>query len=77
MFIFANCKICCIGAHSQRLLNISGGVFSGRFDVESSAVYNRAVIRLEQDIFSHELASSGQLFVYQTTRFWSQIKSAG
>jgi len=55
----------------------SAEVFSGRFDVESSAVYNRAVIRLEQAIFSQQLASSGQLYVYQTTRFWSQIKSAG
>jgi mannose-1-phosphate guanylyltransferase len=47
------------------------------FDVDSSAVYNRAVIRLEQDIFAHELSASGKLYVYQTTRFWSQIKSAG
>jgi len=52
-------------------------VFSDRFDVESSAVYNKAVIRLEQAIFAHELASTGLLYVYQTTRFWSQIKSAG
>ena len=52
-------------------------LFSGRFDVESSAVYNRAVIRLEQAIFAHKLASSGLLYVYQTSRFWSQIKSAG
>jgi len=47
------------------------------FDVDSSAVYNRAVIRLEQDIFAHELSASGKLYVYQTSRFWSQIKSAG
>ena len=52
-------------------------IFAIRFDVESSAVHNKAVIRLEQAIFAHELASSGQLYVYQTTRFWSQIKSAG
>ena len=50
---------------------------SDRFDVESSAVYSRAVIRLEQAIFAQQLASSSQLYVYQTTRFWSQIKSAG
>jgi len=53
------------------------GTVGTRFDVLSSAVYNRAVIRLEQVIFAQELASSGQLYVYQTTRFWSQIKSAG
>jgi len=52
-------------------------LMSDRFDVESSAVYSRAVIRLEQAIFAQQLASSGQLYVYQTTRFWSQIKSAG
>ncbi|XP_071149274.1 mannose-1-phosphate guanyltransferase alpha-A-like isoform X2 [Mytilus edulis] len=34
------------------------------------------VIRLEQDIFV-PLASSGKLFVYDTKRFWSQIKSTG
>jgi len=59
------------------LTNCFVEMFPGRFDVESSAVYNRAVIRLEQSIFSQQLAFSGQLYVYQTTRFWSQIKSAG
>ena len=34
------------------------------------------IIRLEQDIFV-PLASSGKLFVYDTKRFWSQIKSTG
>lgn len=36
----------------------------------------KEVIRMEQDIFV-PLASSGKLYVYQTERFWSQIKSAG
>ena len=36
----------------------------------------KETIRMEQDIFV-PLASSGKLYVYQTTRFWSQIKSAG
>jgi len=58
-------------------MNISAEMFYVRFDVESSAVYNRAVIRLEQDIFAQQLASSGLLYVYQTQRFWSQIKSVG
>jgi len=51
-------------------------LFSARFEVDSSAVHNRAIIRLEQEIFSHELSNTGTLFVYHTTRFWSQIKSA-
>lgn len=34
------------------------------------------VIRLEQDIFT-ALASHGKLYVYKTSGFWSQIKSAG
>ncbi|WAR09910.1 GMPAB-like protein [Mya arenaria] len=34
------------------------------------------MIRMEQDIFV-PLASSGKLYVYQTSKFWSQIKSAG
>ncbi|XP_048860886.1 mannose-1-phosphate guanyltransferase alpha-A isoform X1 [Brienomyrus brachyistius] len=34
------------------------------------------VIRLEQDIFT-ALAGQGKLYVYKTTGFWSQIKSAG
>lgn len=34
-------------------------------------------IRLEQDVLAQQLAGSGKLFVYQTSRFWSQIKSAG
>lgn len=37
---------------------------------------NKDVIRLEQDIFI-PLASSEQLFIYQTNKFWSQLKSAG
>ncbi|CAH1790572.1 unnamed protein product [Owenia fusiformis] len=36
----------------------------------------KEVIRLEQDIFA-PLAGTGELYVYFTTRFWSQIKSAG
>lgn len=34
------------------------------------------IIRLEQDIFV-PLASTGKLFVYDTKKFWSQIKSTG
>ncbi|XP_013069853.2 mannose-1-phosphate guanyltransferase alpha-B-like isoform X2 [Biomphalaria glabrata] len=37
---------------------------------------SKEVIRLEQDIFI-PMAGSGTLFVYSTSRFWSQIKSAG
>ncbi|KAL3853966.1 hypothetical protein ACJMK2_013267 [Sinanodonta woodiana] len=37
---------------------------------------NKEVIRMEQDIFV-PLASTGKLYVFHTTRFWSQIKSAG
>ncbi|XP_059167206.1 mannose-1-phosphate guanyltransferase alpha-B-like isoform X2 [Physella acuta] len=37
---------------------------------------SKEVIRLEQDIFI-PMAGSGKLFVYTTSRFWSQIKSAG
>ncbi|GFR70384.1 mannose-1-phosphate guanyltransferase alpha [Elysia marginata] len=37
---------------------------------------SKEVIRLEQDIFI-PLANTKQLFVFPTTRFWSQIKSAG
>ncbi|GFO32392.1 mannose-1-phosphate guanyltransferase alpha [Plakobranchus ocellatus] len=37
---------------------------------------SKEVIRLEQDVFI-PLASSGKLFVFPSTRFWSQIKSAG
>ncbi|XP_030637804.1 mannose-1-phosphate guanylyltransferase regulatory subunit alpha-B [Chanos chanos] len=44
---------------------------------ESPGVRQRAeVIRLEQDIFTG-LAGQGQLYVYKTQHFWSQIKSAG
>ncbi|BFZ22126.1 hypothetical protein BsWGS_25165 [Bradybaena similaris] len=37
---------------------------------------SKEVIRLEQDIFV-PMAGTGKLFVHATTRFWSQIKSAG
>ncbi|XP_005099945.1 mannose-1-phosphate guanyltransferase alpha-B isoform X2 [Aplysia californica] len=37
---------------------------------------SKEVIRLEQDIFI-PMAGTGQLFVFSTSRFWSQIKSAG
>ncbi|KAK0053654.1 mannose-1-phosphate guanyltransferase alpha-A-like isoform X1 [Biomphalaria pfeifferi] len=37
---------------------------------------SKEVIRLEQDIFI-PMAGTGTLFVYSTSRFWSQIKSAG
>ncbi|XP_046376615.1 mannose-1-phosphate guanylyltransferase regulatory subunit alpha-A-like isoform X1 [Haliotis cracherodii] len=37
---------------------------------------SKEVIRLEQDIFA-PLAGTGKLFIFPTTRFWSQIKSAG
>ncbi|XP_025080553.1 mannose-1-phosphate guanyltransferase alpha-A-like isoform X2 [Pomacea canaliculata] len=39
-------------------------------------VPSKEVIRLEQDVFV-PMAASGTLFVYQTSCFWSQIKSAG
>ena len=45
-----------------------------RFDVENSSCNNRSVIGLEREIFPHELA--GKLYVFQTTRFWSQLKSS-
>ncbi|XP_071149273.1 mannose-1-phosphate guanylyltransferase regulatory subunit alpha-A-like isoform X1 [Mytilus edulis] len=50
----------------------------GRFDVFGfdPNITTSEVIRLEQDIFV-PLASSGKLFVYDTKRFWSQIKSTG
>ena len=37
---------------------------------------SRDVIRLEQDVIA-PLAGTGQLFVYKTTRFWTQVKAAG
>lgn len=37
---------------------------------------NKEVLRLEQDIFI-PLAATGRLFAFSTTRFWSQVKSAG
>lgn len=39
-------------------------------------VPSKEVIRLEQDVFV-PMAASGTLFVFQSTHFWSQIKSAG
>ena len=47
--------------------------FSFEIDYNDST---RDVIRLEQDILSH-IAGTGHLFVFQTSNFWSQIKSAG
>ena len=43
------------------------------FDYDSDA-NSEDVIRLEQDIFS-PLAGTEQLYVFQTTAFWSQIKT--
>ncbi|XP_069838642.1 mannose-1-phosphate guanylyltransferase regulatory subunit alpha isoform X1 [Dendropsophus ebraccatus] len=43
---------------------------------ENSSWQRTEVIRLEQDIFT-ALAGRGQLYVYETDCFWSQIKSAG
>ena len=37
---------------------------------------SKDVISLEHDILQHQLAASGKLYVYDTDRFWSQIKSA-
>ncbi|XP_064598063.1 mannose-1-phosphate guanyltransferase alpha-A-like isoform X2 [Liolophura sinensis] len=37
---------------------------------------SRQVIHFEQDVFV-PMAATGRLYVYQTSRFWSQIKSAG
>lgn len=47
------------------------------FDVHSSTRLNSSVIRLEQDLFSTTLPETGKFFVYQTSNFWSQVKSAG
>ncbi|ELT91800.1 hypothetical protein CAPTEDRAFT_169555 [Capitella teleta] len=48
------------------------------FDLDNStSQMPQEVIRLEQDIFAQQLAGSGKLYVYHTTKFWSQIKSAG
>jgi len=49
-------------------------VFS--FDVDTM-IQNRAVIRMEQDIFAREITETGLLYVYPTSKFWSQVKSAG
>lgn len=38
---------------------------------------SKDTIRLEQDIFAQQLTGSGQLFVFHTQHFWSQIKNAG
>ncbi|CAH2305282.1 mannose-1-phosphate guanyltransferase alpha isoform X1 [Pelobates cultripes] len=43
---------------------------------ENSSWQRTEVIRLEQDVFT-ALAGRGQLYVYKTDGFWSQIKSAG
>ncbi|XP_077979372.1 mannose-1-phosphate guanylyltransferase regulatory subunit alpha-A-like isoform X1 [Glandiceps talaboti] len=48
-------------------------MFNGGLDNVSNG---RDTIRLEQDILS-PMAGTGKLFVYKTSRFWSQIKSAG
>lgn len=39
-------------------------------------VPSKEVIRLEQDVFQ-TMAATNTLYVFQSTRFWSQIKSAG
>nr|KAG5713800.1 hypothetical protein BaRGS_024427 [Batillaria attramentaria] len=39
-------------------------------------VPSKEVIRLEQDVFV-PMAATGTVYVFQSTRFWSQIKSAG
>ncbi|KAL4218726.1 hypothetical protein ACF0H5_021314 [Mactra antiquata] len=46
------------------------------FGCDYNAAPAKEVIRMEQDIFI-PLASSGKLYVYITTQFWSQIKSGG
>lgn len=46
------------------------------FDVDSM-IQNRAAIRMEQDIFARQITETGLLYVYQTSKFWSQVKSAG
>nr|XP_006816013.1 PREDICTED: mannose-1-phosphate guanyltransferase alpha-A-like isoform X2 [Saccoglossus kowalevskii] len=48
-------------------------LFNGSMD---TLTYNRDTIRLEQDVLA-PLAGTGKLYAYTTTRFWSQIKSAG
>lgn len=59
------------------LTNIHPFVFCS-FDLDNStSQMPQEVIRLEQDIFAQQLAGSGKLYVYHTTKFWSQIKSAG
>lgn len=45
--------------------------FSFDFQVPS-----KEVIRLEQDVFL-PMAGTATLFMFQTSQFWSQIKSAG
>lgn len=46
--------------------------FSGDF----SSANDSAIIQLEQDVL-RPLAGTGKAFVYQTTNWWSQLKSAG
>jgi len=43
---------------------------------DSNSDNGREAIRLEQDIFA-KLAGTDKFFVYNTTNFWSQIKSSG
>ncbi|XP_070570338.1 mannose-1-phosphate guanylyltransferase regulatory subunit alpha-A-like isoform X1 [Ptychodera flava] len=44
--------------------------------VSDSLTYSKDAIRLEQDVLT-PLAGTGKLYAYETSRFWSQIKSAG
>ncbi|XP_076455642.1 mannose-1-phosphate guanylyltransferase regulatory subunit alpha-A-like isoform X1 [Babylonia areolata] len=49
------------------------GFMNKGFDFQ---VPSKEVIRLEQDVFL-PMAATGTLYMFQTSRFWSQIKSAG
>lgn len=70
---------CGIYLFSPELFDYIGKIFRHKqdditFDAENSSCSNRAVIGLEKELFPHEL--SGKLYVFQTTRFWSQLKSS-
>uniref|UniRef100_A0A672JZ46 GDP-mannose pyrophosphorylase Aa n=1 Tax=Sinocyclocheilus grahami TaxID=75366 RepID=A0A672JZ46_SINGR len=69
---------CGIYLFTPEIFQHIGAVFQkNQQDMEESNGWHRTeVIRLEQDIFT-ALAGQGKLYVYQTGRFWSQIKSAG
>ncbi|KAK2176053.1 hypothetical protein NP493_690g02031 [Ridgeia piscesae] len=72
---------CGIYLFSPEIFQFIGHAFQKKqeeisFDVDSN-LHTKDTIHLEQDIFVEQLAGSGLLYVYHTSKFWSQIKSAG